>query len=272
MSTSCSTAGRRASASSPPSSTAPARSPRSCASVASRASGSRRSSGGRCPCATRERCARRARSRRTTRRVHASSRSTRADALETLARAELASGRARRHHRRVAARTALPYAVLRARRRRATSTSTRTSSTAGCATPTPRSLDVVLAVMPDDVGVGAAVADRSATRRGHATSTAVTTRVSVHRPIGVFDSGLGGLTVMRALIDQLPERGPRLLRRHRPVPVRAEAARRGVEVLARHRRRPARARREDDRRRVQQRGGRRARGAPGSPRRSPSSA
>ncbi len=28
--------------------------------------------------------------------------------------------------------------------------------------------------------------------------------MSVHRPIGVFDSGLGGLTVMRALIDQLP--------------------------------------------------------------------
>ena len=29
--------------------------------------------------------------------------------------------------------------------------------------------------------------------------------MSAHRPIGVFDSGLGGLTVMRALIDQLPD-------------------------------------------------------------------
>ena len=28
--------------------------------------------------------------------------------------------------------------------------------------------------------------------------------MTAHRPIGIFDSGLGGLTVMRALIDQLP--------------------------------------------------------------------
>ena len=29
--------------------------------------------------------------------------------------------------------------------------------------------------------------------------------MTAQRPIGVFDSGLGGLTVMRALIDQLPD-------------------------------------------------------------------
>ena len=59
------------------------------------------------------------------------------------------------------------------------------------------------------------------------------------RPIGVFDSGLGGLTVVRALIDLLPDERRRLLRRHRPVPVRSEAGRRGPEVLARDRRRAA---------------------------------
>ena len=44
----------------------------------------------------------------------------------------------------------------------------------------------------------------------------------------MFDSGFGGLTVARALIDLLPARGPRLRRRHRPLPVRAPAARRGA--------------------------------------------
>ena len=27
---------------------------------------------------------------------------------------------------------------------------------------------------------------------------------NVNKPIGIFDSGFGGLTVMRALVDQLP--------------------------------------------------------------------
>ena len=73
------------------------------------------------------------------------------------------------------------------------------------------------------------------------------------RPIGVFDSGLGGLTVLRSLIDLLPGESMLLLRRHRPVPVRPEARRRGAQVLARDRRPARRARRQADRRRVQQR-------------------
>ena len=86
------------------------------------------------------------------------------------------SGSARRRRRRVRAR-ALPH-VARGRR---------------------RELDVVLAVVPDDTGLGAAVADRL--RR----AAAGRRRRDARRPIGVFDSGLGGLTVLRALIDLLPD-------------------------------------------------------------------
>lgn len=32
------------------------------------------------------------------------------------------------------------------------------------------------------------------------------------RPVGIFDSGVGGLTVARAVIDQLPDEGHRLCR------------------------------------------------------------
>ena len=114
-----------------------------------------------------------------------------------------------------------------------------------------RGVDVILAV--------AAGRRRRHRRRGRRPSPAggggpVGSRsVDDDRPIGVFDSGLGGLTVVRALLDLLPDERRRLLRRHRPVPVRPEARRRGAEVLARDRRPAARARREDDRRRVQQR-------------------
>ena len=62
------------------------------------------------------------------------------------------------------------------------------------------------------------------------------------RPIGVFDSGLGGLTVVRVAHRPAARRGHRLLRRHRPVPVRAEAADEVLQVLARDHRRAARAR------------------------------
>ena len=72
-------------------------------------------------------------------------------------------------------------------------------------------------------------------------------------PIGVFDSGLGGLTVLARAHRPAPRRAHHLLRRHRPVPVRAEAARGGAEVRARDHRRAARARREGARGRVQQR-------------------
>ena len=55
----------------------------------------------------------------------------------------------------------------------------------------------------------------------------------VDRPIGMFDSGFGGLTVARAVIDVLPGRGPGLRRRHRPLPVRAAATGRGAGVRPR---------------------------------------
>ena len=61
-------------------------------------------------------------------------------------------------------------------------------------------LDVVLAVAPPNPsGIGAAVADRlRRCRRGRHDD-------ADDAPIGVFDSGLGGLTVLRALIDLLPD-------------------------------------------------------------------
>ena len=61
-----------------------------------------------------------------------------------------------------------------------------------------RALDVVLAVAPAEVGIGAAVADRLRRAAGAGAS-------AMTGPIGVFDSGLGGLTVLRALIDLLPD-------------------------------------------------------------------
>ena len=44
------------------------------------------------------------------------------------------------------------------------------------------------------------------------------------RPIGMFDSGFGGLTVARAADRPAARRAPRLRRRHRPLPVRAPPA------------------------------------------------
>jgi hypothetical protein len=40
--------------------------------------------------------------------------------------------------------------------------------------------------------------------------------------IGVFDSGFGGLTVLRALIDRLPLAQFAFPRRHRPPPLRLQ--------------------------------------------------
>ena len=85
------------------------------------------------------------------------------------------------------------------------------------------------------------------------------------RPIGMFDSGFGGLTVARALIDLLPGEdlvyvgdtgrypyGPR------PLDEVREFARQITELPRR------RARREDGDRRLQHRGGGRARRAAGT--------
>ena len=53
------------------------------------------------------------------------------------------------------------------------------------------------------------------------------------RPIGVFDSGIGGLTVLKALVELLPHGRLHLPGRHRPAPVRHQVARGDRAVLAR---------------------------------------
>ena len=45
------------------------------------------------------------------------------------------------------------------------------------------------------------------------------------RPIGVFDSGVGGLTNVRALMERLPMENIVYFRRHRPCALRGEIAR-----------------------------------------------
>ena len=85
-------------------------------------------------------------------------------------------------------------------------------------------LDVLLVVSPPAAdGLGAAVARPGAARRALSPTeralpaATVTSHVRDARPIGLFDSGLGGLTVVRALLDLVPEARHRLLRRHRPL-------------------------------------------------------
>ena len=105
-------------------------------------------------------------------------------------------------------------------------------------------------------------------RRCHHLSAARCRRAPVRqpdpreRPVAVFDSGVGGLTVLHELLVQLPARGLPLPRRHRAVPVR-RAQRRGARALhARDRRGAARPPGQAARRRVQHRdGGRAARAA-----------
>ena len=75
--------------------------------------------------------------------------------------------------------------------------------------------------------------------------------VSDPRPIGVFDSGVGGLTVLREILRRPPARIDDLPRRQRPRPVRRPLRRRGPRVLDRGARRARRARRQGDRRRLQ---------------------
>ena len=71
------------------------------------------------------------------------------------------------------------------------------------------------------------------------------------RPIAVFDSGVGGLTVLHELLVALPARGLPLPRRHRPLPLRRAQRRRARAVRARDRRAAADAPREAARRRLQ---------------------
>ena len=90
-------------------------------------------------------------------------------------------------------------------------------------------------------------------------------------PLGIFDSGFGGLTVARAVIDQLPARVGDLPRRHRASALRAQADRRGPRVRPRVPRPPGRPGRQAARHRLQlrQRRGaaRRPRALPGAGRR-----
>ena len=55
-------------------------------------------------------------------------------------------------------------------------------------------------------------------------------RAPNERPIAVFDSGVGGLTVLQELLVELPARGLPLPRRHRPLPLR-RAQRAGAREL-----------------------------------------
>ena len=70
-------------------------------------------------------------------------------------------------------------------------------------------------------------------------------------PVAVFDSGVGGLTVLHECLVSLPARGLPLPRRHGAVPVRRPSARRARRVRPRARRDPARPRRQAARRRLQ---------------------
>ena len=84
----------------------------------------------------------------------------------------------------------------------------------------------------------------------------------------MFDSGFGGLTVARALIDLLPERGYGLRRRHGALSLRSAIVGRGSGLCPPDRRVPRRGTRcEAGHRGVQHRLGRRARRAEGDIRR-----
>ena len=76
-------------------------------------------------------------------------------------------------------------------------------------------LDVVLVVPPPPTASGSPSPIGSAAPRRPTSVTPVGVRLRAEvdeRPIGVFDSGLGGLTVLRALVDLLPARVHALLR------------------------------------------------------------
>ena len=85
------------------------------------------------------------------------------------------------------------------------------------------------------------------------------------RPIGVFDSGVGGLTVLREILRRTPARVDPLPRRQRPRAVRRPLRRRGRRVQPPGARHARVARRQGHRRRLQHldrgRPGRPARGA-----------
>ena len=158
--------------------------------------------------------------RRTTRRARASSSSTRRDVGRRACSAMLAARRARRRARAEPPSSTLPDGRDRRSARPPTADEYAHVALRACsARPTPRaSTWCSRSRRPTDGhrrrGRRPAAAAAARRRRG---------RPVTRRPIGVFDSGLGGLTVLRALIDLLPDERDRLLRRHRPVPVRARS-------------------------------------------------
>ena len=82
------------------------------------------------------------------------------------------------------------------------------------------------------------------------------------RPLGVFDSGVGGLTVLREIIRRSPGRVDRLSRRQRTRPIRRPFRRRGARFQHRVARPPRRTGRQGHRRRLQHLDGGRARRPP----------
>ena len=86
---------------------------------------------------------------------------------------------------------------------------------------------------------------------GTAAGRALSGAMSDPRPIGVFDSGVGGLTVLREIVRRTPGRIDGLPRRQRPRAVRRPTRRRGPGLLDRVARPARRARRQGHRRRLQ---------------------
>ena len=119
---------------------------------------------------------------------------------------------------------------------------------------------------------GRAPAERARACRGRSARSRRARAISVPRDAGrtaerrsaSSTPGSVGSRCCGRSIDLLPRHVDDLLRRHRPVPLRSEAGRRGPEVLARDRGPARRPRRQDARRRVQQRDLGRARRAAGS--------
>ena len=233
---------------------------RSCASAASSAAAIEAVVGARASrCARAARSRRRARSRRTTRRGDVEIVELGAVAH---ARRDSRDGRASACSRSHADRAPDRLVVLDAPRRRRASTPA--CSTRGCARPTTRGLDVLLVVLPPDrrrprrrgrrplARAPRPRAPRATVRRGRwAATTAARSACSTAGSAGSPSCGRCSTSFPASDVVYFGDTGR--------FPVRTEARRRGVEVLARDRRPAARARREDDRRRVQQRVGRRAR-------------
>ncbi len=194
------------------------------------------------------RCARPARSRRTTR---PRARVELVDAGEVGARVDAAFARGERVG--VMGATVGRSARGRARYARRRRRRTRTTCIACCGPPTNARSTSCSRWRPSGSGPRRRGGGSAPARRGAGSMT--------DRPIGVFDSGLGGLTVLRALIDLLPDERIVYFGDTGRFPYGPKPQRRGARARARDHRRAARPRRQGAGGRVQQRGRRRARHA-----------